>query len=117
MELEVAARKVIDEDGADVLILGSTSMHQSASWLAPGLEVPLLNPGLVAFKQCEMQLDLGLAHSNRRYAGPVTLSNRIGCQGCHERFSWISVFAVMSSLRMAAVMASVGAFPWVRRCL
>lgn len=70
--LEAAARKAIDEDGADVLILGSTTMHQSASWLAPRLEVPLLNPGLVAFKQCEMLLDLGLSHSKRSYAGPET---------------------------------------------
>ena len=69
-KLEVAARKAIEEDGADVLILGSTTMHQSHSWLAPRLEVPLLNPGLVAFKQCEMLLDLGLSHSKRRYFAP-----------------------------------------------
>ena len=69
-KLEIAARKAIEEDGADVLILGSTTMHQSHSWLAPRLEVPLLNPGLVAFKQCEMLLDLGLSHSKRTYFAP-----------------------------------------------
>lgn len=69
-KLEAAARKAVDEDGAEVLILGSTTMHQSHSWLAPRLEVPLLNPGLVAFKQCEMLLDLGLSHSKRSWFPP-----------------------------------------------
>ncbi len=69
-KLEAAARKAIDEDGAEVLILGSTTMHQSHSWLAPRLEVPLLNPGLVAFKHCEMLLDLGLSHSKRTWFEP-----------------------------------------------
>lgn len=69
-KLEIAARKAIEEDGADVLILGSTTMHQSHGWLSPRLEVPLLNPGLVAFKQCEMLLDLGLSHSKRTYFAP-----------------------------------------------
>lgn len=69
-KLEAACRRAVDEDGADVLILGSTTMHQSHSWLAPRLEVPILNPGLVAFKQCEMLLDLGLSHSKRTYFAP-----------------------------------------------
>lgn len=69
-KLEAAAQKAVEEDGADVLILGSTTMHQSHSWLAPRLKVPLLNPGLVAFKQCEMLLDLGLSHSKRTYFAP-----------------------------------------------
>lgn len=76
-KLETAARKAIDEDGADVLILGSTTMHQSHSWLAPRLEVPLLNPGLVAFKQCEMLLDLGLSHSKRTYCSPETAKDAL----------------------------------------
>lgn len=71
-KLEEAARMAIDKDGADVLILGSTTMHQSASWLAPRLEVPLINPGLVAFKQCEMLLELGLSHSKKAWFAPET---------------------------------------------
>jgi allantoin racemase len=76
-KLEAQARKAIEEDGADVLILGSTTMHQSHSWLAPRLEVPLLNPGLVAFKQCEMLLDLGLSHSKRRYFSPEAAKDNL----------------------------------------
>ena len=68
--LEQAARRAVDEDGADVLILGSTTMHQSHDFLRTRLEVPLLNPGLVALKQCEVLLSLGLSHSKRAYPSP-----------------------------------------------
>lgn len=71
-KLEQQARKAIDEDGADVLILGSTTMHQSATWLASRIEVPVLNPGLVAFKLCETLIDLGLAQSKKTYFAPET---------------------------------------------
>jgi allantoin racemase len=68
--LEEQCRRAIDEDGADVIILGSTTMHQSHGYLASRLEVPVLNPGLVAFKLCETLLDLGLAQSKRAYPSP-----------------------------------------------
>lgn len=68
--LEQAARRAVDEDGADVLILGSTTMHQSHDFLRTRLEVPLLNPGLVALKQCEVLLSLELSHSKRAYPSP-----------------------------------------------
>lgn len=65
-----AAHRALDEDGADVLVLGSTTMHQSHAFLAERLPVPVLNPGLVAFKTCEMLLDLGVAHSKRTFQEP-----------------------------------------------
>lgn len=71
-KLEQQARMAIDEDGAEVLILGSTTMHQSATWLASRIEVPVLNPGLVAFKLCETLIDLGLAQSKKTYFAPET---------------------------------------------
>lgn len=67
-------RKCIDEDGADAIVLGSTTMHQSHQFLSERLEVPVLNPGLVAFKQCELLLDLGLSHSKRTYRLPENAS-------------------------------------------
>lgn len=75
--LEEQCRKCIDEDGADVIILGSTTMHQSHRYLSERLEVPVLNPGLVAYKQCEMLLDLGLSHSKRSYAAPENPADAI----------------------------------------
>lgn len=63
-------RAAIDENGADVLILGSTTMHQSHAWLAARLEVPILNPGVIAYKLCESLVLLGLAHSKTAYPSP-----------------------------------------------
>ena len=68
--LEEQARLAIEQDKADVLILGSTTMHQSHAYLADKLPVPVINPGVVAFKLCEMFLDLGLAHSKTAYPSP-----------------------------------------------
>lgn len=68
--LESEARAAIEEDGADVIVLGSTTMHQSAAYLASRLPVPVINPGLVAWKQLEVLLELGLAHSKRAFPLP-----------------------------------------------
>jgi Asp/Glu/hydantoin racemase len=69
--LEEAARRAIEEDGADVLILGSTTMHQSHGWLSGRLPVPLINPGPLSYKTVEAALGLGLSHSRRAYARPM----------------------------------------------
>ena len=74
-KLERACRIAIDQDGADTLILGSTTMHQSHSYLKNRLEVPILNPGVVAFKLCETLLDLGLTHSVRAYPAPQSFDD------------------------------------------
>ena len=58
------------EDGADVIVLGSTTMHQSAAWLADNLPIPVINPGLVAYKQAELLVQLGLTHSKKAFPAP-----------------------------------------------
>ena len=58
------------EDGADVIVLGSTTMHQSAGWLAQNLPIPVINPGLVAYKQAELLVQLGLSHSKKAFPHP-----------------------------------------------
>jgi allantoin racemase len=68
--LMAEAEAAIEEDGADVIVLGSTTMHQSATYLARHLPVPVINPGLVAWKQLELLLALGLAHSRRAFPAP-----------------------------------------------
>lgn len=73
--LETAARRAIEEDGANVLILGSTTMHQSFEFLARTVPVPVLNPGMVAYKACELLLDLKLSHSKSSYYTPEKLSD------------------------------------------
>lgn len=73
--LEAEARRAVDEDGADVIVLGSTTMHQSHAYLAERLPVPVLNPGVIAYKLCEMFLDLGLCHSKVAYPSPEGLKD------------------------------------------
>ncbi|SFC64429.1 allantoin racemase [Pseudomonas citronellolis] len=70
-----AARLAIHEDGAEVIVLGSTTMHQSHAFLSQHLDVPVLNPGVIAYKLCEVLLDLGLAHSKLAYPSPERLKD------------------------------------------
>lgn len=69
--LEAAARQAIEADGAEVLILGSTTMHQAHAWLAPRLPVPIINPGPLSYKIAQAMLGLGLAHSRVGYPRPM----------------------------------------------
>ena len=65
--LETAALVCIDEDGADVILLGSTTMHQAHAYLAARLPVPVINPGPLTYKLAETLLGLGLTHSRAAY--------------------------------------------------
>lgn len=74
-KLEAAGRAAIEQDGADVIVIGSTTMHQSHAYLAEHLPVPVINPGLVAYKICEMFLELGLSHSKSAYPSPENIQD------------------------------------------
>lgn len=65
--LEHVAKQCIEEDGAQVLILGSTTMHDIHGWLAPRLPVPLINPGPLTYSLAESAVRQGLKHSRQRY--------------------------------------------------
>lgn len=69
------SRAAIDEDGADVIILGSTTMHQSYEYLREQLEVPVLSPGLVAAKIAELLVLTGTSHSKKAYPTPETVQD------------------------------------------
>ncbi len=56
------------EDGADVIVLGSTTMHQAHPGLASSLPVPVVNPGPTSYKVIESLIDLGLSQSRTAYA-------------------------------------------------
>lgn len=77
--LEAQARAAIETDGADVILLGSTTMHQSHAFLVERLDVPVLNPGAVAYKLCETLLDLNLAQSKRAYPAPERPCDDVLC--------------------------------------
>jgi Asp/Glu/hydantoin racemase len=67
------ARKAIDDDGADVILLGSTTMHQAGDYMAEHLPAPVINPGPVAIKLTETLVDLGLSHSKVAFPSPSTI--------------------------------------------
>ena len=69
--LEAAARVAIEQDGADVLILGSTTMHQAHAFLQSRLPVPVINPGPLSYKMAESALALGYSHSRQAYPRPM----------------------------------------------
>jgi len=62
--------RCVEEDGADVVCLGSTTMHQAAGWLAKRLPVPLINPGPLTYKLVEALLALKLTQSRACYPKP-----------------------------------------------
>ncbi len=57
--------------GADVVCLGSTTMHQAAEYLAEKLPIPIVNPGPLTYKLVESMLDLNLTHSRKAYPQPL----------------------------------------------
>ena len=69
--LEAAARLAIEVDGAEVLILGSTTMHQAHAYLEARLPVPVINPGPLSYKMAEAALGLGLRQSPQAYPKPL----------------------------------------------
>ena len=66
-----AARACIAEDGAEVILLGSTTMHQAHGYLAARLPVPVINPGPLTYKLAEAALALGLRHSRKAFPQPL----------------------------------------------
>jgi allantoin racemase len=65
-----AAARCIEEDKADVVCLGSTTMHQAHHYLQERLPVPVINPGPLTYKIAETVLALGLRHSRAAYQQP-----------------------------------------------
>ena len=70
-KLVAEATRCIEEDGADVICLGSTTMHQAHAHLAANLPVPVINPGPLTYKLAELVLGLGLSQSRKAYPKPA----------------------------------------------
>jgi allantoin racemase len=75
--LEEAGRAAIEEDGADVILIGSTTMHQSVAHLRAKLDVPVVNPGVLTLKLAELFVQLGLSHSKAAYMPPETVQDEL----------------------------------------
>jgi allantoin racemase len=70
------AVKAVREDGAHVIIFGCTGMAGLARDVEEGLtaqgiaDVPVIDPGMLAFKLAEALAGMGLSHSKRTYPQP-----------------------------------------------
>lgn len=60
-------RACVADDGADVLVLGSTTLHKAAAWLGEAVDVPVVNPGPASYAMAELLVDTGLSHSRSCY--------------------------------------------------
>ncbi len=69
-KMEAACRRLV-EQGADVICLGSTTMHEAHAHLLTALDVPVVNPGPLSYKLIETLLGLGLSHSRAAYPRPL----------------------------------------------
>jgi allantoin racemase len=63
------------DDGAECIVLGSTTMHQAHEYLQANLPVPVVNPGPASYKVAQALVDLGQRHSRAtwRKADPVAV--------------------------------------------
>ena len=64
------ARRAVEEDGADVIVLGCGSLLGLAEELQKELKVPVVDPGLAALKIVEDLVKLRLAQSKRAFPFP-----------------------------------------------
>ena len=62
-QLTRLGQAAIDEDRAEAIVVGSTTMHQAGDHLAASLPAPVLNPGRVALRTIEALLEMGLVQS------------------------------------------------------
>ncbi len=77
---EAAARRCIEEDEADVLVLGCMSMafRDLAKPLQERLGVPVVNPVIVALKTAETMLAHGISHSRAAWPQPPQKEFHVG---------------------------------------
>lgn len=68
------SQRVLDEDRADVLVLGCGTLSFRATELQDALGVPVVNPLRVALRTAEMLVACGLSHSKRSYPTPPKLA-------------------------------------------
>lgn len=66
------ARRMIEEDGAEVIIMGCAAMAGYSDALERELHVPVLDPLRVSLKMAEAVVDLGLTHSRVGLYAPPT---------------------------------------------
>jgi allantoin racemase len=77
LRLIETSRRTIEEDGADVLVLGCGTLSFRAAELQEVVGVPVINPLQVAMRTAELLVACGLSHSKRSYPVPPKLSREV----------------------------------------
>jgi allantoin racemase len=80
--LEVA-KKAVEEDGAEVIVLGCAGMVGYAAEVERQLGIKVIDPSSVTLKICEGMVDAGLKHAKRAFYAtpPAKLFKGMGCNG------------------------------------
>ncbi|MEM2369435.1 MAG: AroM family protein [Candidatus Bathyarchaeia archaeon] len=64
------AKKALEVDGAEAIILGCTGMVGMAKELQENLKVPVIDPAVASIKMAEILVDMGISQSKRGYPKP-----------------------------------------------
>ena len=85
--VEMAAemgKRVMDEQGAEAIVLGCGATTGLAPQLSQALGIPVLDPGRTAVKFAEMLVDLGLSHSKKTYPSNERVLKLLAQMRLHE---------------------------------
>jgi allantoin racemase len=72
-----AAQRALEDDGADTILVASTTMHKAAAAMAARLPVPVIDPGPVAIALAELLVRLRLSHSKLAYPSPGRIQDEL----------------------------------------
>ena len=64
------AKKAVEEDGADVIVLGCVGMAKIGREIQQELGVPVVEPAEAAIKMAETLVRMNLSHSKRSFKTP-----------------------------------------------
>ena len=64
--------KCIEDDRADVLVLGCGGLYNVSETLTKKLDVPVIEPTVVGLKYAEMLVELGLSQSKKGWMNPLS---------------------------------------------
>jgi allantoin racemase len=68
--LEKESNKALEDDGAEVIILGCTGMTGYAEALQKRLDLPIVDPSVAALKVAEMMITMNIKHSRLTTPSP-----------------------------------------------
>jgi allantoin racemase len=77
-------KRVMDEHGAEAVVLGCGTTSGLAPQLSEALGIPVLDPGRTAVKFAELLVDLGLSHSKKAYPSNERVLHLLAQMRLHE---------------------------------